>query len=102
MASVVVITGGNSGVGYQIIKSLLKSDRQYKIYLGARSEAKAQSAIDTLKEETKYTGSKEVVPLVLDVDSDGSIAAAAEVLKGEGRVDVLINNAGEPSHMPYS
>lgn len=93
--SIVVITGANAGVGYQAVKHLLISDKPYKIYLGARSPAKAQSAIEALKAETGYKGPNEVVPLIVDITSDESIAQAAKVLEAEGRVDVLINNAGE-------
>lgn len=93
--SIVVISGANSGVGYRTVKHLYNSEKSYKIYLGARSLEKAQKAIDSLKSETGYSGPNEIVPLVLDVDSDESIAATTKVLQAEGRVDVLINNAGK-------
>ena len=79
MSKVVLITGGSSGIGKSIGDFL--TDKQYKVYGTSRSPEK-------YKEEN--------FPLVaLDVTKKDSIDACVKaVLKLEGRIDVLINNAG--------
>ncbi|KAF9265606.1 NAD(P)-binding protein [Marasmius fiardii PR-910] len=92
---VVFITGGNTGIGYEIAKALLSKNA--KVYLGCRREERAQKAIARLREET---GGKEAVFLKLDLASLQSIKDAAnEFLRLEKELHVLFNNAGvmEPS-----
>jgi NADP-dependent 3-hydroxy acid dehydrogenase YdfG len=102
--TIVVLTGSNSGLGYETVKSLLASSVPYKIYCGARSLDKARKTVDSLSSAKKPADI--LVPLVLDVSSDESIAAATKtVAEADGRVDVLINNAGKyngPSRWPRS
>lgn len=43
-------TGGNTGIGYQVTKSLLAANA--KVYLFARSPDRAAQAIESLKKET--------------------------------------------------
>ncbi|MDT0643900.1 SDR family oxidoreductase [Zunongwangia sp. F363] len=76
---VVLITGGSSGIGKSIAEYLQK--RNFIVY-------------GTSRNPEKITGSS--VPLVaLDVTKKESIAnAVEEVLQKEGKIDILINNAG--------
>jgi NADP-dependent 3-hydroxy acid dehydrogenase YdfG len=54
---------------------------------------KAKETIDSLASEKKAAHT--LVPLVLDVSSDESIGAAVRIVEAaDGKVDVLINNAG--------
>ncbi|MRN56367.1 SDR family NAD(P)-dependent oxidoreductase [Paenibacillus monticola] len=48
----VIITGGNSGLGYQCAKNIAKSDPGYHIILACRNAKKADMAAETLKVET--------------------------------------------------
>ncbi|ORY03680.1 hypothetical protein BCR34DRAFT_573403 [Clohesyomyces aquaticus] len=92
--TILLITGGNTGIGYETVKELLKSDVPYTILMGSRSVEKANEAISTLKTEAPESKS-EVVPLQVDITDDASIDRAYEEVKGKwGRVDVLVNNAG--------
>lgn len=37
-SKIVIVTGGNSGIGYETVKKILQSDKvQYTIFLGART-----------------------------------------------------------------
>lgn len=80
-----LITGGNTGLGYETARRL--KELGYKVYIGSRSEEKGRKAAQEL----------DVAYIVMDVTDDDSVkAAAAEIKKKEGRLDVLINNAGIP------
>ena len=91
---VVLVTGGNNGIGYETVKALLQSEKPYQILLGSRSLEKAKLAIETLhKEFPESTNTVEVVQV--DLTSDESIEKAFEQVKASsGHIDVLINNAG--------
>ncbi len=79
MSKVVLITGGSSGIGKSIGEFLL--DKNYKVY-------------GTSRNPVNYKESK--FPIVaLDVADNLTIEQCVEsVIKIEGRIDVLINNAG--------
>lgn len=91
---VVLVTGGNNGIGYETVKALLRSDNPYHILLGSRSSEKAKLAVETLhKECPESTNTAEIVQV--DLTSDESIEKAFEQVKASpGHIDVLINNAG--------
>jgi NAD(P)-dependent dehydrogenase (short-subunit alcohol dehydrogenase family) len=91
---VVLITGGNNGIGYETVKALLQSDMAYRVLLGSRSLEKAKLAIETLhKECPESTNTVEAVQV--DLTSDESIEKAFEQVKASpGHIDALINNAG--------
>ncbi|KAF8512183.1 NAD-P-binding protein [Gautieria morchelliformis] len=86
---VTIVTGGNSGIGYQTVKQLLLKNA--KVYLAARSATRCEDAVKRLKEET---GGKEPVILHLDLADLHSVKKAAEeFLSKEERLDILFNNA---------
>jgi NAD(P)-dependent dehydrogenase (short-subunit alcohol dehydrogenase family) len=92
---IVVVTGANKHIGYEIVKSLLKSPKPYHIFLGSRSLERGQQAVATLKSECVDTPNT-VEPVQLDITSDSSITHAFETVKSKhDRIDVLINNAGK-------
>ena len=85
---IVLITGANQGVGFEVIKRLTQ-DARYHILLGSRSLAKGHEAAQSL---SNYSS---VDPIELDVTSDASISAAVDIVRSTfGRLDVLVNNAG--------
>jgi len=88
----VLVTGGNSGIGYALCKQLILEDNCY-VYMGSRSQERGQKAIDEMPEGCK--GNIEL--LVVDVADEASIKAAAAVLKerlGDQKLYGLCNNAG--------
>ena len=95
---IVLVTGGNNGIGYETVKALLESEKPYHVLMGSRSVEKAQTAIENLKKEVPdATNTVEV--LQVDLTSDESIEKAFEQVKSShGYIDVLINNAG--MHFP--
>ncbi|KAF9694230.1 hypothetical protein EKO04_007774 [Ascochyta lentis] len=91
---IVLITGGNTGIGYETVKALHASAEAYTLLMGSRTLSKAQTAITTLKNENPASSS-EIIPIQLDIEDDESIQDAYEEVKSShGRIDTLINNAG--------
>jgi len=89
---VIIITGGNSGVGKETARELLA--RNAKIYIGARSAERAGAAIEDLKKITGK-GDDRIRFLKLDLTDLRSIKAAVdEFVSRESRLDVLMNNGG--------
>ncbi|MBO6181360.1 oxidoreductase [bacterium] len=79
---VILITGASSGMGYESAKLLAKEG--HIVYGGARSLDK----MEALKEFG-------VAPLYLDVTNEQSCADVVKtIIEQEGKIDVLINNAG--------
>jgi NAD(P)-dependent dehydrogenase (short-subunit alcohol dehydrogenase family) len=85
---VAVVTGGNKGIGFEICRQL--AERGLRIILTSRDIAKGQTAQEKLSEN-----GADVVYQRLDVDREDSVAELARYVETEqGRVDVLVNNAG--------
>jgi len=88
MSKVILVTGGNAGIGYELVRLL--AQKGHRVYLAARNETAGQEAVSTLRKENL-----DVLFVLLDVTNTDSIKAAKDVVeKGEGKLDVLVNNAG--------
>lgn len=85
---VVVITGGNSGVGAATAELFAKEGA--KVVISARREAQLNEVAEKIRE-----AGGEALPVVTDISSpsaaDNLIAKAIETY---GKLDVLVNNAG--------
>jgi len=92
---VIFITGANTGLGLEVVRSLCKTSTAYEIIIGSRSIAKGEEAADIIKKELPQTPSTLSV-VQADVSSDDSLEAAVKTIssKFDGKLDVLINNAG--------
>ncbi|KAI9172687.1 Short-chain dehydrogenase/reductase tropE [Paramyrothecium foliicola] len=89
---IILVTGGNAGIGYDTCAVLAKASADYHVILAARSSEKGAKALEDIKAQNP-TGSLSFVKL--DVSSDESIASAAsKITEKFGRLDVLVNNAG--------
>jgi len=87
---VVLVTGGNTGMGYEVCKTLLAHNA--KVYLAARTPAKGERAVEELKQAT---GKDDIHYLHLDLGSLASVdSAVSTFLAQETRLDILFNNAG--------
>jgi NAD(P)-dependent dehydrogenase (short-subunit alcohol dehydrogenase family) len=84
-----VITGGNSGIGFEAAKHLGKAGGD--IVLACRSVAKAQAAARELR--TYVRGKVDVLKLDLS-DLSSVRAAAKDISEKYSKIDALINNAG--------
>lgn len=81
--TVTLITGANRGIGFETAKQLVAAG--HTVYLGARDADRGREAASAI-------GARSVP---LDVTDDDSVAGAlAAIDADEGRLDVLVNNAG--------
>ncbi|KAJ7472410.1 hypothetical protein B0H11DRAFT_2038909 [Mycena galericulata] len=86
---VVVVTGGNSGLGKETVRALLQHNA--KVYLACRSRTKAEAVISELQTLTGKTA----IFLALDLANLSSVKSAAEeFLSKETKLHILYNNGG--------
>lgn len=89
--TVTFITGANKGLGYETARRLVELG--HTVIIGARDAGRGREAAQRL-------GARFVR---IDVTDDGSVAsAAADVREHEGKLNVLINNAGIVGRRPES
>ena len=87
-----LVTGGNSGLGLETCRRLVERNVG-KLYLAARSKAKADAAIAELRKEFPQTKT-EIIFHQLDLGDLKAIRASADALLAkESKLDVLFNNA---------
>lgn len=81
----VLITGGGSGIGFAIAKTLSKKNN--KVIITGRSESRLKDAVAKLNNASYF---------VADVTKDGDVNKLASYLNEQHiALDVLINNAGQ-------
>lgn len=87
-----IVTGGNSGIGYQT--SLQLALRHARVYIAGRSEERVNKAIEEMQ-RTAGSMQLDLRFLQLDLQNLKSVKAAAAAFKQkEQRLDILLNNAG--------
>lgn len=85
---IALVTGANKGIGLEVARQLGKAG--HRVLLGARDEARGRAAAKTLQDE-----GIDVRFVAIDLsDAAALAAAAADIGENEGRIDILINNAG--------
>ena len=93
-STTILITGANTGLGFETVKALLQSPTAYNIILSGRSIEKVEAAAKEARTEFPTTTSV-IKTLQLDIEDDDSITKAFDFVEKEiGVLDVLINNAG--------
>lgn len=92
---VVVVTGGNIGLGQETILQLAKHNPA-RIYMASRTESKALAAIKEIRAQLpKESSDVSIEFLSLDLSSLKSVKAAASDFQSKSkRLDLLILNAG--------
>jgi NAD(P)-dependent dehydrogenase (short-subunit alcohol dehydrogenase family) len=66
----IIITGGNSGLGYACAQNIAEADKNSYVILACRNAAKAKNAVDSL---IKKTGNRNISTLELDLASLESV-----------------------------
>src|SRR6266404_5546821 len=85
---IALITGANKGIGFETARQL--GQKGITVLTGARDEAKATKAAETLGKE-----GLDAHGIVIDVNDAASVKkAAARIERDYGRLDILVNNAG--------
>ncbi|MFZ6767084.1 SDR family NAD(P)-dependent oxidoreductase [Undibacterium sp. Di26W] len=88
-----LVTGGGKGIGLAIAQALLSEGAT--VTLAGRSEATLQEAVASL-------ASSKVQYVVMDVSDVESVQTAFQLSQGrDGRIDILINNAGQASSASF-
>ena len=91
---IVLVTGANTGLGYEMVKALCSSEKAYEVLVGGRSLAKAEQAANAVMTDFPSTRSR-VWPMQVDLEDDVSIQAIFDEVQTKfGRLDALVNNAG--------
>lgn len=84
-ATIVLVTGGNQGLGFESVKKLAAEQANFNIILCSRDIERGKVAVESLsvfKQDTTVEG------LELNVDEDESIAQAVEYVEQKyGRLD---------------
>ncbi|KAF5567344.1 carbonyl reductase 1 [Fusarium napiforme] len=84
--TIALVTGANQGIGFEIVKKLASENNDYHVIVSGRRLQAVQEASTLLQAQ-----GLNVSPLILDITSDDSIAAAVEAIRDKfGR---LVNNS---------
>lgn len=87
----VLITGGNSGIGYQVAKQL--AEKGWSVTLFCRRKEAAEQACEEIRQQT---GNRHVDYILVDLSDMKSVRKAVEqYIQKEDFLDVLINNAAD-------
>lgn len=86
----IIITGGNSGIGFEAARMLLDADAS--VVLACRNPEKAGAAVDALRSATSRG---DVSAMQLDLADLSSVREFTDRWQADGyKLDTLINNAG--------
>ncbi|RFU35441.1 hypothetical protein B7463_g867, partial [Scytalidium lignicola] len=99
---VFIVTGGNAGVGLELVKILYSKGGT--VYIASRSAANIETAIEAIKAEVETESpAGQLRSLVVDLSDLCTIPGCISTfLAQESRLDVLFNNAGVSRQPPGS
>lgn len=93
----VLITGANRSIGLEITKQLSKQG--LFVYLGTRELEKGNAVVKQLSQD----GFQNIKAIQIDVTNPDSILEAKNIVeKEQGKLDILINNAGISGEFPQN
>lgn len=84
----ILVTGGNGGLGCGIARYFLQQDADAKLWLSVRANRANAAAL-----VAEFPGRVELVDLDVTSPTEWE-AAVTRILESDGRIDVLVNNAG--------
>lgn len=88
---VIIITGANTGIGYQTAREMLKL-QPHKIILACRDKTRGQNAVKSIREDLK---TEDLEFMQLDLNDLESVRKFSVEFKAKyDRLDILVNNAG--------
>jgi len=93
MARIILVTGGNRGIGLGVVGHIVEAGDV--ALMGARNVDRAREEADATEQAAAAAGADgrvEVVPLDVD-DADSIKQAVHQVEERHGRIDALVNNA---------
>ncbi|WP_395047494.1 SDR family NAD(P)-dependent oxidoreductase [Flavobacterium sp.] len=97
MKKIALITGANRSIGLETAKQLSK--KGLFVYLGTRDFQKGEAVVKELNEN----GFENIKAIQIDVTNLDTIIAAKNTIESEqGKLDILINNAGVSGGFPQS
>ncbi|MDR6403453.1 MULTISPECIES: SDR family NAD(P)-dependent oxidoreductase [Chryseobacterium] len=92
-----LITGANRSIGLEIAKQL--SQKGLSVYLGSRNLENGETVVKELTEQ----GFQNIKAIEIDVTNPESISKARDIIETEqGKLDILINNAGILGPIPQT
>ncbi|KAG8161003.1 hypothetical protein KVR01_009267 [Diaporthe batatas] len=99
---IVLITGGNGGIGLEVARQLTRDHgKRFHVLVGCRSLSDGEAAVKRLQEEDGVGEGVEAIQI--DITSEESLAAAAKQVGDKfGRLDVLHANAGISGDQTYA
>ncbi|KAH0846039.1 hypothetical protein Z517_11086 [Fonsecaea pedrosoi CBS 271.37] len=94
--TIILVSGGNTGIGYEIVKRLAGDSPNNHVLMGCRDTHKGEEAVASMGAPIN------VNPIQLDITDDESIEHCFLAIRQHfGRLDILINNAGTAAqHLP--
>lgn len=89
----IIITGGNSGLGYACAKNIAKAHKNNYVILACRNASKANEAVNSLIKETE---NRNITSMELDLESLESVRAFAAKIQNSNYPPLfaLVCNAG--------
>lgn len=88
---VAIVTGGSSGIGFAVARTLLSEGM--RVVISARDRRKLENA--RIELERGLSGKNRVIAVPADVSSASQVEEmVGETVKAWGRIDLLVNNAG--------
>ena len=89
----IIITGSNSGLGYQTAKKIAKKSKNYRIILACRNLEKSNKKKDEI---IKETGNENIITMEIDTSSLNSVRNFIKNYKESsyGKIYSLVCNAG--------
>ncbi|WRT68795.1 uncharacterized protein IL334_005775 [Kwoniella shivajii] len=93
--SIVLVTGGNKGIGYEAVKYVSQRSPDDSILLASRSVLNGEDAVNKMKTAVPGCSFANVEVVQLDITDRSSIDNLVNHVRSKyGRLDILVHNSG--------